>query len=145
MKKFVLLLLVSLCFVLVSQAQTKHAIGEKFNGGIVFDISANGLHGLIAETKDQGMCQWSEAPKLIANPQNHSEDGKAFTDWRLPTKDELNTLYLKKDIVGGFINSFYWSSTGSGEDGLWIQFFVNGQQGMNGNITKLYVRAVRTF
>ena len=48
-----------------SLAQTKHYIGEKWGGGIVFIVVADGLHGLIAETKDQGDCAWKETTNLI--------------------------------------------------------------------------------
>ncbi len=35
------------------------------------------------------------------------------TDGFLPSKDELNELYKQKDVVGGFVNYIYWSSTES--------------------------------
>ena len=31
--------------------------------------------------------------------------------WRLPTKDELNTLYQNKDFIGGFFNTSYWGTS----------------------------------
>jgi hypothetical protein len=34
-----------------------------------------------------------------------------FDDWYLPTKDELNQLYIQKDNIGGLANNWYWSST----------------------------------
>ena len=35
-----------------------------------------------------------------------------FSDWHLPTKEELNQLYLNKEKVGGFaFDDYYWSST----------------------------------
>ena len=65
--------------------------------------------------------------------------------WRLPNKDELNTLYSRIGAIGGFSHYNYWSSTE--EDGLyaWCQNFVNGVGVFVSNSSKLYVRAVRNF
>jgi len=144
MKKLFLTAFVLLGLVLVSQAQTKHYIGEKFGGGIVFDVSADSLHGLIAETRDQGLGNCEQANE-IAKSGKHSAAGKAFTDWYLPSKDELNKLYLQRKIVGGFTGNHYWSSTESGDYLAWLQNFGNGKQLSNGKNLTAYVRAVRAF
>jgi len=34
-----------------------------------------------------------------------------YRDWRLPTLDELTTIYHIKNIIGGFSKDNYWSST----------------------------------
>ena len=34
-----------------------------------------------------------------------------YTDWFLPSIMELNELYQNKDIIGGFANQIYWSSS----------------------------------
>ena len=132
-----------------------HTIGEKLDGGIVFDVSADGLHGLIAETIDQGEGNWEEAGQ-IAKTGRHSEAGKAFTDWYLPSKGELYKLYLQRKIVGGFAsgltNGYYWSSTENGSISAWGMDFYNGMQSSNykiGGYGKSHfavrVRAVRAF
>ena len=42
-------------------------------------------------------------------------NGGVYTDWYLPSKDELNKLYLNKVVIGGFAggfpDGFYWSSS----------------------------------
>lgn len=34
-----------------------------------------------------------------------------YDDWYLPSKDELNQLYLNREVIGGFFDEAYWSST----------------------------------
>lgn len=66
--------------------------------------------------------------------------------WRLPTKDELNTLYQNKTAIGGFENDFYWSSTQSiNLVTAWYQDFAIGFQGDYGKDGAGYVRAIRAF
>lgn len=41
-----------------------------------------------------------------------------YSDWCLPSRDELEKLYLNQALIGGFstaLYSYYWSSTGSAE------------------------------
>tara|TARA_B110000114_G_scaffold156843_1_gene170951 strand:+ start:24 stop:1124 length:1101 start_codon:yes stop_codon:yes gene_type:complete len=40
-----------------------------------------------------------------------TEGGVTFDDWFLPSKDELYKLYINKAAIGGFANTYYWSST----------------------------------
>jgi hypothetical protein len=66
--------------------------------------------------------------------------------WRLPTKDELNTLYKNKDAIGGFeMHSYYWSSTEFDGTKAWPQAFFDGNQYEYNKSTTFYVRAVRNF
>jgi len=37
--------------------------------------------------------------------------GVTYDDWFLPSKDELNQLYINKAAIGGLTNTHYWSST----------------------------------
>jgi len=118
-------------------------------GGYVFWVSANGKHGLVAETQDQGSSTWYRAQDLISKPANHSADGKRFKDWRLPTRYELNEMYLQKAAIGGFDDEgYYWCSTDNGKLLAWNQEFSNdGFQWdwgvKSGNSYR--VRAVRSF
>ncbi|MDA3949343.1 MAG: caspase family protein, partial [Spirochaeta sp.] len=61
-----------------------------------------------------------------------------YSDWRLPTKDELNLMYdnLHRQGVGGFASSYYWSSSGSYSSNAWGQNFRNGYQ--DGSQIKTY-------
>ncbi len=70
--------------------------------------------------------------------------GGGYTDWYLPSKDELNKLYLNRTAIGGFaIGSNYWSSTeGNFSSGAWFQSFYDGYQG---DFFKSYANAVRAI
>ena len=74
---------------------------------------------------------------------------KACTDlgngWRLPTKYELNLMYLNKDKIGVFANSWYWSSTDYSNGNAWCQYFVGGTADNYSKHYGCYVRAVRSF
>jgi hypothetical protein len=61
-----------------------------------------------------------------------------YSDWVVPTKEELNTMYINRAKIGGFKNTSYsssttyyayWSSTET-ENSIyaWIQFWDNGSQ-----------------
>jgi hypothetical protein len=73
-------------------------------------------------------------------------DGVTYGDWYLPSKFELNLLYLQKTVVGGFADGYYWSSTEGDNLYAWYQGFTDGYQylyyfkGYAG-----YVRAIRAF
>ena len=114
-------------------------------GGYVFWVSADGKHGLVAETQDQGTATWYEAQNLISNPSNHSVNGQKFRDWRLPTKYELNEMYLQQLAVGGFANNFYWSSAEYASSSAWVQNFLDGNQGDLDKNYFNFVRSVRAF
>lgn len=69
-----------------------------------------------------------------------------FSDWRLPTIEELLQMYADKDHIGGFDNTrSYW---GSDYNGYW-SFYVNFSSGAVGsayrgvNPAQLYVRPIR--
>jgi trimeric autotransporter adhesin len=102
-----------------------HNIGETFGGGIIFYVTPNGLHGLIAETQDQSNSStWFDAQNIISDNSSHSVEGANYSDWRLPTKFELKLMYDKKDVIGGFIIDnnvyhYYWSSTESNSINAW--------------------------
>jgi hypothetical protein len=125
-----------------------HTIGESYGGGKVFYVTTDGLHGLIAETQDQsGSCTWYNAQDIISTSSNHSIAGQLYTDWRLPTKYELNLLYLQKvaGTVGGFANNLYWSSSEYDYGYARFQNFFNGGQDYGNKDYAGYVRAIRAF
>ena len=72
-------------------------------------------------------------------------NGGGYSDWYLPSKDELNKLYLNRVAIGGFAAGDYWSSSEVDAYNAWAQDFDNGYQGFNVENSNLRVRAVRAF
>ena len=67
-----------------------------------------------------------------------------FTDWYLPSKDELNAIYLNQASVGGFSPGSYWSSTESDFYSAWYRVFPDSGQGSETkNYNGFQVRCVR--
>jgi hypothetical protein len=75
-----------------------------------------------------------------------------YDDWYLPSKDELDKLYLHQNAIGGF-SGYYWSSSETGWSGVlllymnaWSQSFFTGEQlDMVKSVTSWHVRAIRAF
>ncbi|WP_439481722.1 DUF1566 domain-containing protein [Cyclobacterium plantarum] len=129
-------------------------------------------HGIIAAPSDQGSAAWEilsgttgatgtalgtgqanttaivntfGAGSYAAQLCNGLESG-GYSDWYLPSKDELNQLYLNKDAVGGFANFLYWSSSEFSLNLAWNQAFTDGAQNANSKFLDFFlVRAVRSF
>ena len=69
-----------------------------------------------------------------------------YSDWFLPSKAELNEMYLNKDIIGGFFDNYYWSSTEVDSENAWQQkFYHAGTQRSYYKDDFLCVRAIRAF
>ena len=125
-----------------------YSIGDTAQGGIVFYVSPDGKNGLVAATIDQSMfSNWYDASDVISNPSNHTLEGQKFRDWRLPTKYELNEMYvnLHQQGLGGFAYNYYWSSTEGGNYNAWRQNFYDGYQYSGSKGSDYDVRAVRAF
>ena len=79
--------------------------------------------------------------------------GGGYTDWFLPSKDELNKMFSYKAVINttatandgsNFATNNYWSST-EYDDNAWYQNFGSGSQTNNLKFYALNVRAVRAF
>jgi hypothetical protein len=68
-----------------------------------------------------------------------------YSDWYLPSKDELNKLYINRLAIGGFADYYYWSSSEYSSFNAWLQNFDNGDQFNFDKDNNLRVRAVRAF
>jgi hypothetical protein len=157
------------------------AIGDIHQGGVIFYLNGNG-GGLIASPSDQSTVVWGCSGTLVGadgtaigtGAQNTIDielgcttSGTAadicvnltiggYSDWFLPSKDELNEMYLNigqgnalgLGNIGGFANGVYWSSTEYNLNDAWVQYFDNGGQFQlikNNYSTSNYLRAVRAF
>jgi hypothetical protein len=153
------------------------AIGDTHQGGIVFYLDGNG-GGLIASPTDQSVETWGCYGTLISGADGtaigtgaqNTIDIEAectwsliaadicanltlggYSDWFLPSKDELNEMYLNigqgssLGNVGGFDSDYYWSSTEFDNDNAWEQDLGSGFQDFNDKDDYGSVRAVRAF
>jgi len=158
------------------------AIGKTYQGGIIFYIDGSGAHGLIAAPQDQSEgIAWSNGSyvdtgatatavgkgqantnKIIA-AQGEGDYAatraanlvlNGYSDWFLPSKDELNLMYKKigpgapapLTNIGGFAGSYYWSSSDYYNLlSACSQGFANGNQEVDDKFNTYSVRAVRAF
>ncbi|MCX6188889.1 MAG: DUF1566 domain-containing protein [Bacteroidetes bacterium] len=154
--------------------ETIPPVGEPYKGGKVFYIDNTGQHGLVAANADLGTgSPWgckgvaivgADGTSLGTGNQNTidiatscSEAGTAaklcsdlvldgYSDWYLPSKEELNLLYQQRTLIGGFAKDTYWSSSEVNTICAWIQSFDTGTQ--FGTTTKDYgtnLRPIRAF
>ena len=161
-------------FVGVTPVETNPlAIGQAYQGGIIFYLDSAKAHGLIAAPADQSTgIQWYNGTYTVTGATGTAiGTGQANTnalitaqgagsyaaklcddlvlggyrDWFLPSKDELNELYKNKVVVGGFAGAWYWSSSEFDGSLAWIQRFGSGVQFDGSKSSALAVRAVRAF
>ena len=149
-------------------------IGNTYEGGIIFWLDGNG-GGLIAATGNQlGGEEWGCYGTLISGAdgtaigtgaQNTIDieagctasgisadicanytDG-TYSDWFLPSKDELNEIKvnLHQQGFGSFNNDYYWSSTEKDINDAWMQSFSDGTQTFWDKLSPLFIIAVRAF
>ena len=154
--------------------QRTYSIGDAAQGGIVFWVDDSGEHGLVAATADQsalvnwnnGVGGWvnkvrndgikigrtnTDATIAFVGAGSYAAQacaqylGGGYGDWYLPSKYELNLLYLQKAVVGGFGGSIYWTSTDIDALNADIQLFSDGTQSISGKSGTWAVRAIRRF
>jgi hypothetical protein len=76
-------------------------------------------------------------------------NGGGYSDWFLPSKDELSKLHANKDMIGGFKKG-YWSSSETDSNDAFILPFDLEKLSNNSNYASTkgglqYVRAIRVF
>ncbi len=71
-----------------------------------------------------------------------------YTDWYLPSRDELYQLNFNRIAIGGFVADYYWSSTENGGGAPWLQCMCVGSTGYGQFANPagiVHVRAIRSF
>ena len=129
-----------------------HFVGELWGGGIVFYVNTAGDHGLVAALQDQSAgINYGLADDAYTNPNNHDNAGKAFTDWRMPSRYELNLMYqnLHLNGLGNFALGAYWSSSCNDNSlpipGWTLNFSNAAQTTISRSNNSIRVRAIREF
>jgi len=154
-------------------------IGALMNGGIVFYIDETGEHGLVAAIEDlEGTYEWgcyaseltgadgtsigtgyqntldivagcSETPTAASEALAYESEG--YSDWYLPSKEELVEMYNTignggpQGNIGGFSSFWYWSSSEFSNSNAWGVNFPVGNT-FNRNKSNTYrVRVIRAF
>jgi len=153
-------------------------IGDVLSGGTVFYTWDSGDSGLIAAQNDIfGSYQWG-CPNILIGTSSDIGSGSGntvniingchvsnisakicsdltlsgYTDWFLPSLNELREMYKQRTIIGGFeLNesnepmSIYWSSTEQGNlvDMVHTINFVNGWEHILWKNAWSYVRPIR--
>ena len=182
MKRILILLCLPLLFTTCKKEEddntptnnTNLAIGDSYQGGIIFYIDSSGAHGLITTINDHGPSEWGCPQSTIWSTSNALGTGQANTtaildgcstigiaaklcddytittngvtydDWFLPSLNELYQMYLNIGNNGSFNNDPYWSSTEAPIDYVHTQYF-DGSQYENWKGNNLHFRPIRAF
>ena len=81
----------------------------------------------------------------LADAYRGTVSGVVYGDWFLPSKGELNQMYVNQTAIGGFTSDGYWSSSELVAGSAWQQAFNLGNQGGNSKANTERVRPVRAF
>jgi hypothetical protein len=104
-----------------------------------------GLKNTAIIIANQGPVDGNAFAATVCNEYSVTVDGVTYGDWYLPSKHELNLLYIERAAVGGFTTNYYWSSTEYGTLDAWLQIFNGGYQFYDNKSSTDGVRAVRAF
>ena len=128
-------------------ATSDQSSGIRWYNGAYTNTSATGtaigtgLSNTNAIITSQGATSTSYAAGLA-----RAYTGGGYTDWYLPSKDELNKLSINRVAIGGFASNNYWSSTEINSTFVEVYYFGNGNTGTDQKDRSGYaVRAIRAF
>jgi len=157
---------------------SEYVLGMEAEGGIVFYIDETSVHGLVAAMEDLGPLEWgctdlsilgADDQSIGAGLQNSFETGtqctdtpiassealayesEDYTDWYLPSFDELQEMYYtigqgsSIGNKGNFSNSWYWTSSQANTEIAWSFSFNNGTTFNFYKSSAFMIRPVRSF
>ena len=81
----------------------------------------------------------------LADAYTATVNGVVYEDWFLPSKGELNQMYVKRTEIGDFASGYYWSSSEYDATFAWNQNVYYGTQNNRDKADTTYVRPVRAF
>ena len=116
------------------RAEAMPQIGDKMPDGTVYaGLSPDTNKPMYTTPADAPLTyNFNQAQKYAAKLDAHGH-----TDWRVPTKGELNVLFQNRDAIGGFDiygsqpAGWYWSSSQVNNFVAWDQRFSDGDQGID--------------
>lgn len=148
-----------------------HFVGEYYGGGVIFHVEEGGKHGLITKTIDKSAWhlgtyteEYTERDGIATSKFNKKRiqaisnsgayDAQTFamneeeklSDWFLPTKYDLDKMYINRSVLGGFSEfSKGWKSPETSSLNAWYRSFVTGLSFTNGRDENDYIRIIRKF
>ena len=137
-------------------ASSDQSTGIRWYGGGSFTNTRARADGVGAGFKNtaiiianQGAVDGNAFAATVCNEYSVTVGGVTYGDWYLPSRHELNLLYIQKvaGTVGGFAtnNVLYWSSTEENASYAGVQNFTDGVQSIDGKFFTNYVRPIRAF
>ena len=101
-----------------------------------------------------GQAGYTGGAAKVCNDYSITVNEITYSDWFLPSKDELNQMYEHKAAINttasansgsNFSINYYWSSTEYNSNIAWLQYFFNADQNLGGKDYTINVRTVRAF
>ncbi len=119
---------------------------DKLIGVVVESETTDQMDGRANSDAMLNVCK--EGAANLADEYSVKVNDVEYADWFLPSKGELNQMYLNKSAIGGLSPGLYWSSSERGSEFAWEQFFGDfggGSQDFNLKFHEIFVRPVRAF
>ena len=126
----------------------------RWNNGLYIVTGATGLTiGTGKTNTDDIIAEQGPVATTYAAGSARAYTGGGFNDWFLPSKDELNEMYINTAAIdatatsngGAVFADLYWSSSELNNVNAYYQIFIAGQQSASDKAGVTNVRAVRAF